>query len=408
MRENAVLLLVLVLLTASAAVVFLPVEAVSKTIVVPDDYPTISSAIGNATAGDTIFVKKGTYEEQTLTITKTLSVIGEDVNNTKINLYPPYNETWILTTPFFDYSNAITITANDVRLSNLTLAIAAPGGYISATGDRIQVTGNSISTGPETGLSISGSHCNITDNTSDGLIILSGSSNIITRNAVSTISIVGNSNTVSNNTCWNLRLSNARENVVSGNRIASSRSRSGISLTYSNNNLLYRNYVSGFIYDIELWFSSDNTITANTIADSLAASISFGGSSNNTIYLNNFVDNMDNLIPYVYDQYTDHWIREANPDMTASTNSWDNGKEGNHWDNYNGTDNNRDGIGDTPYILNGDNIDNYPLMEPYDVERGAVALPPPEQLPTIMIVAAAATAVAIGAGALIYFKKRRR
>jgi hypothetical protein len=39
----------------------LSVEAGSKTLVVPDDHPTIASAIGNATQGDTILVKKGTY-----------------------------------------------------------------------------------------------------------------------------------------------------------------------------------------------------------------------------------------------------------------------------------------------------------------------------------------------------------
>ena len=39
------------------------VLAEPKTIVVPDDYPTIGWAIGNASEGDTIFVKKGTYYE---------------------------------------------------------------------------------------------------------------------------------------------------------------------------------------------------------------------------------------------------------------------------------------------------------------------------------------------------------
>ena len=33
-----------------------------KTIVIPDDYPTIMSAVGNATNGDTILVRSGTYE----------------------------------------------------------------------------------------------------------------------------------------------------------------------------------------------------------------------------------------------------------------------------------------------------------------------------------------------------------
>jgi len=70
-------------------------KAETTTIIVPDDYPTITDAIGNATEGDTIFVKKGTYEcpiNQTLVIDKTISLIGEDAKNTIINLYPPYHE----------------------------------------------------------------------------------------------------------------------------------------------------------------------------------------------------------------------------------------------------------------------------------------------------------------------------
>ena len=43
-------------------------------------------------------------------------------------------------------------------------------------------------------------------------------------------------------------------------------------------------------------------------------------------------------------------------------NFWDNGCEGNFWSNYNGTDLNRDGIGDTPYIIEANNTDRYPLM----------------------------------------------
>jgi len=35
---------------------------------------------------------------------------------------------------------------------------------------------------------------------------------------------------------------------------------------------------------------------------------------------------------------------------------------GNYWDDYNGSDANRDGIGETPYIIDSDK-DNYPLIE---------------------------------------------
>jgi hypothetical protein len=58
MSKTLALALVLLFLTASTITTFLPAKAENKTIVVPDDYPTIQAAIGNATSDDTIFIKK--------------------------------------------------------------------------------------------------------------------------------------------------------------------------------------------------------------------------------------------------------------------------------------------------------------------------------------------------------------
>jgi predicted secreted protein len=42
---------------------------------------------------------------------------------------------------------------------------------------------------------------------------------------------------------------------------------------------------------------------------------------------------------------------------------------GNYWADYNGTDENNDGIGDQPMVLNDKNIDNYPLINPAESYR---------------------------------------
>jgi len=83
MGKCAALLLV-ILFAPSTVGALLPVVAASRTIVVPDDYATISAAIASAEDGDTIFVKRGNYQEKTLEIAKTLSLIGEDTESTRV------------------------------------------------------------------------------------------------------------------------------------------------------------------------------------------------------------------------------------------------------------------------------------------------------------------------------------
>jgi len=47
------------------------------------------------------------------------------------------------------------------------------------------------------------------------------------------------------------------------------------------------------------------------------------------------------------------------------SNAWDNGFQGNYWSNYTGKDNDGDGIGDTPHLIDENNQDNFPLMKVY-------------------------------------------
>jgi parallel beta-helix repeat protein len=372
MSKSAAAMLVLAFLAASCITATLPVNAGSRTIVVPDDYPTINAAIDNATAGDTIFVKKGTYEspiDYTLVINKTLSLIGEDANNTILNLHPHYTEWWILTQLYISYSNAITVDASNFKISGFT--INTSGGDISITGDRTELMSNNITTGTSASLAVSGSHCNITDNISSGFISLNGSLNVIARNSFANILLSGDSNTISNNTCRGITVRSSSLNVISGNKISTSELYgSGIMVAYNSSyNLFYANYISGF-----------------------AASVAFNSAENNTFYHNNFVNNADEPVS-IY--------------VEPARNFWDNGREGNYWSDYNGTDANGDGVGDTPYVIDAGNVDRYPLMEPYDINTGRVVLPPSEPFP-IIIVTAAVTITVIVIALLVYFKKRNR
>jgi hypothetical protein len=101
-----------------------------------------------------------------------------------------------------------------------------------------------------------------------------------------------------------------------------------------------------------------NTITGNNVANNTRGTelYSFG---NDTIYHNSFINNTQMALV--------SW---------ANSIIWDNGYPlgGNYWSDYNGTDlfyglyQNRtgsDGIGDTPYTVDANNSDHYPLMKPW-------------------------------------------
>jgi parallel beta-helix repeat protein len=108
---------------------------------------------------------------------------------------------------------------------------------------------------------------------------------------------------------------------------------------------------------LELWETSNSTISGNNITANNYDGIDLVSSSNNTIFHNNFVNNKIQVY------------------SSGSVNTWDDGypSGGNYWSDYHGTDwfhgpsqnvFGSDGIGDTPYVIDAQNQDNYPFMSP--------------------------------------------
>jgi len=103
--------------------------------------------------------------------------------------------------------------------------------------------------------------------------------------------------------------------------------------------------------------SSNNSISRNTITNNTCG-IELFSSSSNRIYHNNFINNSVSAI--------------VSPD--SLNNIWDDGypSGGNYWIDYTGLDANGDGIGDSPYVIDANNQDNYPLMTPYPYISGDI------------------------------------
>ena len=380
----------ILLLVLCSVVVSLPkintAEVEPKAIVVPDDYPTISSAIGNATDGDTVFVKKGTYEEETLVINKTISLIGENANNTKINLHPPLITTTIFTQTITYYASPIRIDANDVKLSGFT--ITSDGGWAWIPANRTQITGNIITIY----LQVEGSHSTIAGNTFTQGVSCHGSySKIFTNNlvgprgiGVGSFSVVyGNNVTGTSNNLAGIAFG-GEGTVIAHNTITNCSNGVATYGRKSINNKVYANRITNNTQGIVLTEGNNNTFYANYVAgNSWGASIGFDAPRGiiNTLYHNNFVDNTHQV-----NINKTGMIGRHRADTLYHTGNFDNGKEGNYWSDYTGKDSNGDGIGDTPYIIDKNRQDRYPLMEPYVIPPIVIAEFPDITPPIISIV----------------------
>jgi len=136
----------------------------------------------------------------------------------------------------------------------------------------------------------------------------------------------------------------------------------GIHLANSSNNLIAYSWIYAMPMAPAIYLdeSHNNTIVGNWLP-SLGSDVGLSVyvSSGNRILHNNFFDN------------------PVQANLVNSVNTtWDDGypSGGNYWNDYVGVDNyhgphqnetGSDGIGDTPYVIDENNQDNYPLMKPY-------------------------------------------
>jgi len=140
----------------------------------------------------------------------------------------------------------------------------------------------------------------------------------------------------------------------------------GIYSRYSSGNTISHCIInSSANTGIRLYYTDHHTISYCNITN-LGKGIDLFYSSNNSIFSNNFIENGKHV------------------SVENGDNQWNNGYPtgGNYWDTYSGNDIyiyngpnqdilGGDGIGDyTYYVLDEDNVDRYPLMEPWDVSKG--------------------------------------
>jgi parallel beta-helix repeat protein len=308
LKRDLVLLLGVFSLFAVCVPEILVVEAEQKTVIVPDDYATIQGAVDAASAGDTVFVRDGTYYER-IEINKPLTLVGESKEKTVVD--GGYEGPVIL----IDSQDGVTVSGLTVKNG---IDRNWPYYFSAHTGIHLLHANN----------------CNISNNIVDGnghgIWVYESSDNIIQANTVTR----GN---------LGIKLDHySHRNTIIGNII-------------QNNKLGIDGIVA---IGLVIRRSNNNTVRENVIQDNTCG-IELSGVSG-TVFIRNTVQNNGEYNFKIFD-YTSYEVATG---YVTSVSSTENEINQNYWGDYTGKDNNQDGIGDTQYILEVRGQDSQPLMEP--------------------------------------------
>jgi hypothetical protein len=192
-----------------------------------------------------------------------------------------------------------------------------------------------------------------------------------------------------------LEITNFNEGILVSNasncriysNIMTSMSSSGIVIEGNNatNDIIYNNIFQDTPTPVNITASAaNNTIHDNIISSQSIVTLNIGADGN-SVYGNsisasqilvNLTNSQDNLF------YHNDFLSAVRIEAPATGNNvWDNGypSGGNYWNDYKGVDQKKgqnqdqpgsDNIGDTPYIIDSNNMDRYPLMKPWPQAAG--------------------------------------
>ena len=169
------------------------------------------------------------------------------------------------------------------------------------------------------------------------------------------------------NNVYGIYLYRSNYNTVIGNMLTNNID--GIYLWVGNRNTIAENMLTNNDHGLHLWYEAYNNTIAENMFRNNKRGVELGEiCSNNSIYHNNFVNNT---------------VQASTSHTCALPNVWgcDYPSGGNYWSDYNGSDNfwginqdlkGCDMMGDTPYFLDENNTDKYPLIMPWVPSKPAI------------------------------------
>ena len=371
------------------------------------DYAKIQYAIDSASSGDTILVKDGTYIEDVNVYKHHLTIKSENgADGTIVKQKNQDDSVFEVTADYVEISGftvvkvnngdsdygGINIKSNSNIITNNVLS-GFFGIYLDSSDNNLinnnkayneygfmlhysnnnSITNNSVS--GYVGIILYSSSNNMLNNNTalaeEGIRLRHSDNNALINNNASfcvygiTLYLSSNNsitgNTANNNQVKGVSLSNSNNNSITGNN-ASNNLESGISLSDSNdNNIIGNTANSNWEVGIYITDSNHTTIRSNVFEDNIYG-IYFITSEYNKIYLNNFINNYDNVAS---DSSTNTW-NSSEPITYIYNGKVFTNYTGNYWGDYTDDDENNDGIWDNPYTIDSNNQDNYSLAVSFE------------------------------------------
>lgn len=356
-----------------------------ETIIVPDTYLSIQEAINHAKPGETIYVKAGVYFEHIVIGINNLKIVGEDksttiidgqrtgtvvyikANNTVFGNFTIKNSGFNFTDSgiYIDHSLKANISSNNILDSNL-------GIYLNDSSN-IVLRNNNMSTNRY--------NFGVYGDNLEGYIQDIDASNLVGGKPI--IYWVNQTNKQPPTDAGYIAIVNSTSITLRG--LTLSRNWQAVLFAYSTNSNI-RNVTGTRNMDcIWLLNCSGCSVMDSTISDNSWGGIALVDSSACSVYGNNVTNNIgygvflsnasDNLF------YHNNFINNTQQVLLFGFNSnhWDCDypSGGNFWSNHKGTDEKRgdsqnqtgsDGICDTPFIIDPNNTDHYPLMTPWNCQ----------------------------------------
>lgn len=171
----------------------------------------------------------------------------------------------------------------------------------------------------------------------------------------------------------------------------------GLEVASTWGSIISGNYFAENRFGANVVLCSGNRIIENSFVENTEGAVRLSQAINNTFCHNNFINNS----LFGSCQISNPWIAAYS---VGENNIWDNGSIGNYWNDFkqrfpNASEVFGKGLWNTPYFINEENIDQYPLVAPYGTVIDTLPI-----LPCLLVVI---SAVAI-AGVAIYLKKSKK